>query len=363
MPTLADALRQTGYVQDDQPVPQPSTGMAEMLRQHMASLPEQLSTNQAALDSAIGSWNKTDFATGQPNPNYRPEAIQELTQLMPSMVGMIAYHGTPHTIQGKFDLNKVGTGEGAQHFGHGIYFAESPAISAEYKGSDAVKLFANGVETESPVAKQIARYGSPQEYIKSMEKVVAKKTKTLENASKEEILPGLSDYDMAKMDLDGLLKKIDEAKTYKTVENRPVGNLYEVDIPDADIPHYMNWYEKLKDQTPDVKKALGITEDEFENFRVPQSGTNYGFSPQMSGGDFYSELASIVKSKKEASKILSEMGIKGNKYENFQIKQGAGGGTHNYVSFEPSTVEILKQNGKPLTRKELIEEQVNKLKD
>ena len=33
MPTLADALRQTGYVQDNQPVPQPSTGMAEMLRQ------------------------------------------------------------------------------------------------------------------------------------------------------------------------------------------------------------------------------------------------------------------------------------------------------------------------------------------
>ena len=87
MPTLADALRQTGYVQNDQPVPQPSTGMAEMLRQHMASLPEQLSTNQAALDSAMGSWNKTDFATGQPNPNYRPEALAELTAFMPGVMG------------------------------------------------------------------------------------------------------------------------------------------------------------------------------------------------------------------------------------------------------------------------------------
>ena len=167
--TLADLLR-SGYK------PPTESALGDPIVEHFRALPQQLATNQAALDSAIGSWNKTDFATGQPNPNYRPEAIQELTQLMPNMAGMIAYHGTPHNIQGKFDLNKVGTGEGAQHFGHGIYFAESPAIASEYKGSDAVKLLANGLETESPVAKQIARYGSPQEYIKSMDKVVAKKT-------------------------------------------------------------------------------------------------------------------------------------------------------------------------------------------
>ena len=362
MATLAEILRQTGYSQDGTLAAPASTEptMTSILQKHIASLPQTTQQNLANqrqdIDSALQM-------TPQGIQIGNQQAFNNVMTEVPNVAGMMAYHGTPHTIQGKFDINKVGTGEGAQLFGHGIYFAESPAIAAEYKGSDAVKLLANGVETESPIAKQIARYGSPEEYVKSMEKVVSKKTKTLENASKEEILPGLSDYDMAKMDLDGLLSKIEEAKSYKSFESRPVGNLYEVDIPDADIPHYMNWYEKLKDQTPEVKKALGITEDEFGNFKVPQSGTNYAFSPQMSGGDFYSELASIVKSKKEASNILNEMGIKGNKYENFQIKQGAGGGTHNYVSFEPSNVEILKQNGKPLTRKELSEKQVKDLKD
>ena len=37
------------------------------------------------------------------------------------------------------------------------------------------------------------------------------------------------------------------------------------------------------------------------------------------------------------------------------------GGTKNFVVFEPSTVKILEENGKPLTRKELIEQQLNKV--
>jgi hypothetical protein len=33
------------------------------------------------------------------------------------LLGMTAYHGSPH-IFNKFDINKVGTGEGAQAYGH-----------------------------------------------------------------------------------------------------------------------------------------------------------------------------------------------------------------------------------------------------
>src|SRR4029079_2118814 len=35
-----------------------------------------------------------------------------------------AYHGSPHDFD-KFDLSKIGTGEGAQAYGHGLYFAEN----------------------------------------------------------------------------------------------------------------------------------------------------------------------------------------------------------------------------------------------
>lgn len=136
MATLPDVLRQTGYSQDGTlTAPASESPMTKALSEHIKTLPQQLATNQAALDSAIGSWNKTDFGTGQPNPNYRPEAIQELTQLMPNVMGATAWHGTPHKILDKFDITKAGTSAKTNNFGHGIYFAENPDVAGMYMAS------------------------------------------------------------------------------------------------------------------------------------------------------------------------------------------------------------------------------------
>lgn len=51
--------------------------------------------------------------------------------------GIRAFHGSPHSFE-KFDINKIGTGEGAQAFGHGLYFAENPAVAETYKNSPRV---------------------------------------------------------------------------------------------------------------------------------------------------------------------------------------------------------------------------------
>jgi len=48
--------------------------------------------------------------------------------------GIRAYHGSPHDFD-RFDMSKIGTGEGAQAYGHGLYFAESPAVAETYKGA------------------------------------------------------------------------------------------------------------------------------------------------------------------------------------------------------------------------------------
>ena len=49
-----------------------------------------------------------------------------------------AYHGSPYDFE-KFDINKIGSGEGAQAYGHGLYFAENPAVAEEYKKSLTVQ--------------------------------------------------------------------------------------------------------------------------------------------------------------------------------------------------------------------------------
>ena len=315
MPTLADALRQTGYVQNDQPVPQPSTGMAEMLRQHMASLPEQLSTNQAALDSAMGSWNKTDFATGQPNPNYRPEAIQELTQLMPSIGGLTAWHGTPHKITGKFDVSKIGTGEGNQSFGHGMYFAESPEVAKTYKQdfkqSDATIKALQKFRDEAPV-------NSP------------------------------------------------DWNHYNDLMNRNrEGNLYKVDIPDEHISTMMLWNKPLSEQSPFVKKAVNSLKKQVTPEMLDELGGNINllFGKDVTPNQFLNTWEIIHPESKVGigEEMLNKAGVKGIRYWDLGSREGEKG-TSNFVVFDPSTVKILEENGKPVSRKDIIKEQINKLK-
>ena len=48
--------------------------------------------------------------------------------------GIRAYHGSPYDFD-KFDLSKIGTGEGAQAYGKDLYFAENPATAKVYKDS------------------------------------------------------------------------------------------------------------------------------------------------------------------------------------------------------------------------------------
>ena len=80
-PTLASVLKDY--------IPPTESALTDPIKEHFRTLPAQLEANQAAMDKTMAGMYKTDMATGQPNPNYRPEAMQEFTQLMPNMMGSI----------------------------------------------------------------------------------------------------------------------------------------------------------------------------------------------------------------------------------------------------------------------------------
>ena len=51
---------------------------------------------------------------------------------IPEPQGIRAYHGSPHDFE-RFSMDRIGTGEGSQAFGRGLYFAESPQTAAAYR--------------------------------------------------------------------------------------------------------------------------------------------------------------------------------------------------------------------------------------
>src|SRR6185437_12102253 len=73
--------------------------------------------------------------------NNAGELLQEAAKADPRIAESVgpyfeAYHGSPHDFD-RFDLDKVGTGEGAQSYGHGLYFAENPAVGTSYRSAGA----------------------------------------------------------------------------------------------------------------------------------------------------------------------------------------------------------------------------------
>lgn len=369
MATLADLLR-AGYT------PPTESALADPIKEHFRTLPQKFVENQQhqmdLLAKAFpGDTYKSQMLEGD------PKALAELGMQAP-IVGLTAYHGTPHKILGKFDISKVGTGEGAQAYGHGMYFAENPAVAKQYIVNAELQ------KTPEGIARSYA-----QTY-----------------PSEKEALVG------AKQRLERLLDNGDiaEAKLQEQVVNalesgKLGGNLYKVDIPDKDIPNMLDWDKPLSQQPKSVQKALETLDydlyspkgGDYDAAELGQSiyyrlrnlakdKINQEISAEklallnkynaksfqeskMSKEDnarfhelLNQEKLAIKPSEKQVSEMLNSVGVKGIRYLD-EGSRNAKQGTSNFVVFDPSTVKILEENAKPVSRKELIEKQVNKLKD
>jgi hypothetical protein len=326
MATLAEMLRQTGYAKDGQlqaPTPtQPnlSTMSADYIRQ----LPQKFNENQAEQMALLARAFPDDTLK-----NADTKAMAEMAMQTP-FNALTAFHGTPHKILGKFDISKVGTGEGAQAYGHGMYFAENPAVAKEYQ-----KMLRG---PESTAQHYLDLYKTPESAI---------------SAIQYEIKPNLT-AEAKKHSLDA----IEVLKSGKELK----GNLYKVDIPDEYIPNMLQWDKPLSQQPKSVQKALAKIDPDLYS----KKGMDY--DPEELGQMIYQRLSQIDMNKngpftgasRNVSNMLNEQGIKGIRY-NDAGSRGVDGGTSNFVVFEPSNVKILEENSKPVTRKKLIQEQVNKL--
>mgnify|MGYP003339077851 CR=1 FL=1 len=338
MPTLADVLR--GYT------PPTESALADPIKQHLASLPQKFEENQR---------NQMDLlARAYPGNTYEsmmtqgdPKALAELGMQTP-FNAMIAYHGTPHNILGKFDISKVGTGEGAQAYGHGMYFAEAPEVAKQYQAalsSPKYKVGEKELKGNDAWAAQFLHSFQDDALPKRIDVDTAiKSAKNVFKSNKTEA------------EIINKIKELDKAGV--TVEN---GNLYKVDIPDEYIPNMLDWDKPLKDQ-PQIVEMLKTSKNKDIKKMLSNLDSFAGSSIPPAGKNLLSTLGFYPDNPKKAAKLLDSLGIKGVRYLD-EGSRNAGKGTSNFVVFDPSEVKILEKNNQPVSRKELIEEQINKLKD
>ena len=348
MATLSDLLRQ-GYT------PPTESALADPIKEHFKNLPQ---TTQANLLQQRQDIDNALQMTPQGAVIANQDAFGRVMSEVPNMAALTAWHGTPHKIQGKFDISKVGTGEGAQAFGHGMYFAENPKVAQGYQSAlgkwiDRVKIG----DTELPIYDAMAKYADEGENAaKVLQRMKNKGQLTIDQYNdmvKDVVIPEIRTN-----------AKIPQEK-WGDVEGL-AGNLYKVDIPDTHIPTLMDWDKSLGEQSPFVKKAVNSLKKHITPRMRDELGgdLNLLFGKDVTPAQFLNTWEIIHPESKIGigEELLNQAGVKGVRYlDNFS--RDAGKGTSNFVVFDPSTVKILEENSKPVSRKELIEKQIKSLKE
>ena len=264
----------------------------------------------------------------------------------PKMYFQSAYHGSPHKFD-EFSLDAIGTGEGNQAHGWGLYFAGNKDVSENYRKVlsspkrnmtyDGVKIKDTEISKIVPMddifntlvlkGKEDALKLLNERKRKSENDIKTKKSAFLARAGER----FLKEYDTYKK----IISNVDNSK----FENYNYGQLFEVDIPEID--EMLDEDKSLNEQSEKVrKKIFDYMKDNQDEFILPK---DYNSLPQMRGHHFYREVALIERKKgaigngdKEASLSLNKYGIKGITYDGKQDGRC-------YVVFDDKAVQVLKK--------------------
>lgn len=109
-------------------------GDLERLGAFTAPLGPALPGGAAAPAGALLAASRRGASQAAPAAAEASQGLPDLASAAqsPGSPGIRAYHGTPHRFD-RFDMSKLGTGEGAQVYGHGLYFAGSEDVARGYR--------------------------------------------------------------------------------------------------------------------------------------------------------------------------------------------------------------------------------------
>ena len=388
VPSIATTLDRLSYGEPltnigkaNVPLLKPETADAAMAA--AAALPAVSRGALKASDAAVRAITK--------NPEATATKVMDYAAQMNPMNPMVVYHGSPHKFD-KFDSSKIGTGEGAQAYGHGLYLAESPDVAGSYvqsvkaNSSELVKRGASHGLPDDVASNLAAALQSGKKFDPVIDAARAMVNDPLTSQAQRQAAQRLIDNEMA-------------AYNAWSDWSKP-GSLYKVDLPDSAIAKMLDWDAPLSKQAPEVQKSLqslvgDVTSGGFDLTRAPRNVRNafdssalqaaesalaskYGATKTPAGwvdksgkpisqdsvdkmlaklggksyenaGQLYNDLAHIVGSQSDVSATLRNLGVPGIKYLDGGSR-AAGIGTKNFVVFPggEGLLNILERNGSVL---------------
>jgi hypothetical protein len=296
-----------------------------------------------------------------------------------------AWHGSPHVWPpepghplGRARLDKIGTGEGAQAFGYGLYFADMEGVAKHYakKLSEDMQFDALSQKENKTipawVKQRITRTEDIDEFIKDWHERIKSAELMIENSSQ----PWL--YEGNKAGHIEIIKALEKLKKSNNLSAKK-GNVYKATLHKGKNPSeyvYLDWdkpftenilsniekisvqdgvtigqkkaktqHDKIIKKYGSLKKLLHEVSKKNPDAIADREKINTLYRPiegiykAKNGQQLYQNLSKILGSDKEASLFLKRAGIDGIRYPAGSLSGGSGQGK-NYVVFDENAITI-----------------------
>lgn len=232
-----------------------------------------------------------------------------------------AYHGSPYTFD-HFDLGAIGTGEGAQGHGWGLYFAQDKQIAKAYKDTLSHNMYGDNDLMFN------------EEALNKLYSTLSDKAHTEADYDKLSVIENI----LITHTEDDVLNNSDEMfdaeaiKWWKTQRERYLNKeykestLFEVDIPEDDV--LLDEKRNINEQPKKVQQAVRKM---YRSLGYKTSALKY-----VTGKEFYDTVAAEKGGQKEASEFINEHGIKGITYD-------GGNDGKCFVVFDDKAIQIINR--------------------
>jgi hypothetical protein len=262
----------------------------------------------AVRQAALGQEIDVRPALRQPEP---VASMRQPAAAATEPLGFDVWHGSPHEFD-RFSMEKLGTGEGAQAYGRGLYFAENEAVAVNYSKLPNRQRIDEINTRMSALAREMSKLEVPGQYGKYREP---------------------KGYEL-KAEYDQLMEE----------KGNPSGHLYKARIK-ADKEALLDWDMPLSEQSPKVQEALAkldvgdaATGRELYEKLVEQQ-TRASMERGYVGGGAHAK-----EGEQAAPRLLHEAGIPGIKYLDAGSRDSAAG-SRNIVIFDERLIDAVERNG------------------
>ena len=295
-----------------------------------------------------------------------------------------AWHGSPHDFD-EFDLGSIGSGEGNQAHGWGLYFAKSKRVSDNYKktlkklhNSETASLFKVDIPSEKTMLDENVPFDKQTQVVKDAI------TENLKNLSDEEkstiyykhIINTATelldvDYENKKHDLGMAKSDIDifrnvvvagvrgstsaDVNRAELISKENGYNLNDI-LNDTSLESAKNVLEKLTDKANKLEVEFKKLDKE-EIDRVNKSFENIGSILEkhtFTGREIYNALSDALGGDKAASQYLNSIGVLGITYDGREDGRC-------YVVFDDKAVKVIEKYNQSINGMTTIKSQTERI--